>query len=137
MAMAQNDRNTRITQKAFEIVDDEYGMSQKITSKPYVPSNEFHSRFYQNSYEYGGPKFYTVKEASSRITARRVIYQSSNDSSITKPIVYHPMDRIRYFGRARPVIGHGDRFEQPKERAISCDEAFQRYGGVLIKEFRY
>ncbi|KAL1194009.1 hypothetical protein V5N11_008768 [Cardamine amara subsp. amara] len=129
MVMAQNDRNTRITEKAFEIVDDVYGKSQKITSKPYVPSNEFPS----HSYEYCGPKVFTLKEASSTITARRVIYQSSNKSTIMKPVVSHSMDRIQYFGGARPFIGHADKFERPSERAISCDEAFQRYGGVLIK----
>ncbi|KAG7547384.1 hypothetical protein ISN44_As12g026310 [Arabidopsis suecica] len=135
--MAQNDRNTRIAQKAFEIVDNVYGKSHKITSKPYVPRNEFPSYFNQNSYEYGGPKSYTVKEATGTITARRVIYQSSYESTIEKPIGYHHTDRIQYFSNARPFIGHVvDRFERPKERAISCDEAVQRYGGVLIKEFR-
>ncbi|XP_010449864.1 PREDICTED: uncharacterized protein LOC104732034 [Camelina sativa] len=134
--MAQNDKDTRIAQKAFEIVDNVYGKSQKITPKPYVPENEFPIHFNQNSYEYGGPKFYTVKESTSTITARRVIYQSPNESTIVKPIVYHPTDRIQYFSGARPFVGHVDRFERPKKRAISCDEAVQRYGGVLIKEFR-
>ncbi|XP_023635572.1 uncharacterized protein LOC17879430 [Capsella rubella] len=90
-----NDRNTKIAQKAFEIVDNVY-------------------------------------ESTSTITAGRVIYQSS----IVKPIVYHPTDSIQYFSGARPFTGHVDRFERPKEQAISCDEAAQRYGGVLIKEFR-
>ncbi|CAA0395420.1 unnamed protein product [Arabidopsis thaliana] len=134
--MDQNDRNTRIAQKAFEIVDNMYGKSHKVTPKPYVPRNEFPSYFNQNSYEYGGPKSYTVKEATSTITARRVIYQFSYESTIVKPVVYHPTDRIQYFSGARPFIGHVDRFERQKERAISCDEAVQLYGGVLIKEFR-
>lgn len=123
--MAQNDRNTRIAQKAFEIVDNVYGKSQKITPKPYVPRNKFPT-----------VKFYTVKEATSTVTASRVMYQSSNESAIEKPIVYQPTDRIQYFSGARPFIGQVNRFERPKERAISCDEAVQRYGGVLIKEFR-
>ncbi|EOA17653.1 hypothetical protein CARUB_v10006020mg [Capsella rubella] len=127
-----NDRNTKIAQKAFEIVDNVYGKSQNITLKSYVPRNEFPTYFYRNSYEYGGPKFYTLKESTSTITAGRVIYQSS----IVKPIVYHPTDSIQYFSGARPFTGHVDRFERPKEQAISCDEAAQRYGGVLIKEFR-
>ncbi|XP_010524550.1 PREDICTED: uncharacterized protein LOC104802586 [Tarenaya hassleriana] len=29
-----------------------------------------------------------------------------------------------------------DRFNKPIERAINCDDAFRRFGGVLIKEFR-
>ncbi|AEE83682.1 hypothetical protein AT4G16024 [Arabidopsis thaliana] len=93
--MAQNDRNTRIAQKAFEIVDNMYD-----------------------------------------ITARRVISQFSYESTIVKPVVYHPTDRIQYFSGARPFIGHVDRFERPQERAINCDKAVQLYGGVLIKEFR-
>ncbi|CAN7081008.1 unnamed protein product [Brassica oleracea var. botrytis] len=143
--MAQNDRNTRIAQKAFEMVDKVYGKSHKITPPPYVPRDEFHSRYSQNSYEYGGPKMYTIKEAISTTTRRRVIYQYSNGSTITEPVVPHPTERIQYFGPikpshgaggGRPLIGHANRFERPKGRAINCDEAFQLCGGVLIKEFR-
>ncbi|KAL1194735.1 hypothetical protein V5N11_031553 [Cardamine amara subsp. amara] len=101
MAMAQNDRNPRITQKAFEVVGDVYGFS-------------------------------TVREVTSTIAARRVRYQSSDEcSTIMKPIVY-PINP--FFGDARPFIGHADRFERSNKPAISCDEAFKRYGGVLIKE---
>lgn len=106
---------------------------KKTTSKPYVPSDEFTSRFNQNSYQYGGPKIYTIKEATSTITASRVVHQYSNESTIIKPVDY----RSQYFGGDNPHIGLADRYGRPKERAISCDEAFQRYGGVLIKEFRY
>ncbi|CAF2129965.1 hypothetical protein HID58_012183 [Brassica napus] len=137
--MAQNDRNTRIAQKAFEMVDKVYGKSQKITPPPHVPRDEFPSRYSQNSYEYGGPKTYTIKEAISTTTRRRVIYhQYSNGSTIKEPVVPHPTERIQYFGgaTARPFIGYANRFERPKGRAISCDEAVQLYGGVLIKEFR-
>ncbi|XP_013746664.2 uncharacterized protein LOC106449451 [Brassica napus] len=72
LVMAQNDRNTRIAQKAFEMVDKVYG--------PIKPSHGA--------------------------------------------------------GGGRPLIGHANRFERPKGRAINCDEAFQLCGGVLIKEFR-
>ncbi|CAN6878349.1 unnamed protein product [Brassica oleracea var. botrytis] len=135
--MAQNDRNTRIAQKAFEMVDKVYGKSQKITPPPHVPRDEFPSRYSQNSYEYGGPKMYTIKEAISTTSCRRVIYQYSNGSTIKEPVVPHPTERIQYFGgaTARPFIGHTNRFERPKGRAINCDEAVQLYGGVLIKEF--
>ncbi|XP_024004779.1 uncharacterized protein LOC18028554 [Eutrema salsugineum] len=78
-----------------------------------------------------------VYEATSTITARRVTYQYSSASTITKPVVYHPTDQIQYFSCARPFIDQADWFKTPKERAITCDEAFLRYGGVLIKEFRY
>ncbi|CDY09723.1 BnaC07g33380D [Brassica napus] len=96
--MAQNDRNTRIAQKAFEMVDKVYG---------------------------------------NTTSCRRVIYQYSNGSTIKEPVVPHPTERIQYFGgaTARPFIGHTNRFERPKGRAINCDEAVQLYGGVLIKEF--
>ncbi|CDY09725.1 BnaC07g33360D [Brassica napus] len=91
--MAQNDRNTRIAQKAFEMVDKVY-----------------------------------------------VIYQYSNGSTITEPVVPHPTERpikpSHGAGGGRPLIGHANRFERPKGRAINCDEAFQLCGGVLIKEFR-
>ncbi|VVB00952.1 unnamed protein product [Arabis nemorensis] len=132
MAVSQNDKNTRIAQKAIEMVDNAYGKSHKVTPKPYAPSDEFTSRFNQNSYKYGGPRIYTVKETTSTITARQVLYQNSNESTILKPVDYRP----QYFGGTSPYIGLADRFEKQKERAISCDEAFQRYGGVLIKEFR-
>lgn len=134
--MAQNDRNTRISQKAFEMLDKMYGKSHKTSPKPHVPRDDyFPSCFNQSSNEYGGPKIYTVKEATSTITARRVTYQYSSESMI-KPVGYHPTDHIHYFSGARPFLDHGDRFERSKEGAISCDEAFLRYGGVLIKEFR-
>ncbi|KAJ0233040.1 Uncharacterized protein HA466_0287020 [Hirschfeldia incana] len=134
--MAQNDRNTRIAQKAFEMVDKVYGKSQKITPPPHVPRDEFPSRYSQNSYAYGGPKMYTIKEAISTTSCRRVIYQYSDGSTIKEPVVPRPTERIQYFGGSRPFIGHANRFERPKGRAISCDEAVQLYGGVLIKEFR-
>ncbi|ESQ55857.1 hypothetical protein EUTSA_v10026998mg [Eutrema salsugineum] len=134
--MTQKDRNTRIAQKSFEMVDKVYGKSQKITSPPHVLRDEFASRFNQNSYEYGGPKIYTFKEATSTTSCHRVMYKYSNESAIKEPVVSHPVEHIQYFGGARPFIGHANRFERPKGRAISCDEAVRLYGGVLIKEFR-
>ncbi|ESQ55856.1 hypothetical protein EUTSA_v10026734mg [Eutrema salsugineum] len=40
MAMAQKDRNMKIAQKAFEMVDKMYGKSPKITPPPYVPRDD-------------------------------------------------------------------------------------------------
>ncbi|CAN8274985.1 unnamed protein product [Cochlearia groenlandica] len=135
--MSQKDKHTRMTQKAFEMVDKVYGKSQKTTQPPYVPREEFSSRSNQNSYEYGGPKIYTIKEATRTSSYRRVIYKYSNESSTPKePVVSHPAEHIHYFSGASTNIGHGNRFERPKKRAISCDEAVRLYGGVLIKEFR-
>ncbi|CAH8387821.1 unnamed protein product [Eruca vesicaria subsp. sativa] len=134
--MAQNDRNTRVAQKAFEMIDKVYGKSPKITHSPNVPRDEFVSRYNQSSYEYGGPKVYTMKEATSTISCRRVIYQYSNSSTIKEPIAPHPTEHSQYFGGARTFMGHANWFARPKGRAISCDEAVQLYGGVLIKEFR-
>ena len=139
MAMAQKDRNTRMAQRAFEMVDKVYGRSHKISPPVlYVPRDESAPRFNQKPYEYGGPKVYTVKEGTNTTSCRRVIYQYSNGSTIKEPVVSHPTERIQYFGgaTARPFIGHTNRFERPKGRAINCDEAVQLYGGVLIKEFR-
>ncbi|CAH2078928.1 unnamed protein product [Thlaspi arvense] len=132
--MAQKER--MIVQKAFAMVDKVNGKSQNITPPPYVPRDEFASRFNQNSYEYGGTKFYTVKERTSTANCRRVIYQYSNDSTIKEPVVSHATEHIQHFGGASPLIGHANRFERPRGRAISCDEAVKLYGGVLIKEFR-
>ncbi|KAF8047305.1 hypothetical protein N665_3102s0003 [Sinapis alba] len=129
MAMAQKDRNTRMAQRAFDMVDKVYGRSQKISPRVlYVPRHEPAPRFNQNSYEYGGPKAYTVKEGTNTTSCRRVIYKYSKEST-TK-------EHIQYFGGDRPHMGHANRFETPKGRAISCDEAVQLYGGVLIKEYR-
>ncbi|KAF3498919.1 hypothetical protein DY000_02053960 [Brassica cretica] len=94
--MNQKDRNTRIAQKAFEMVDKVYGKSH-----------------------------------------RRVIYPYSNESTTKEPVVSHPKEHIQYFGGASPLMGHGNRLEGPKGRAINCDEAVQLYGGVLIKEYRH
>ncbi|KAF8080529.1 hypothetical protein N665_0936s0008 [Sinapis alba] len=128
--MAQKDRNTRIAEKAFEMVDKVYGKSQKVTPPVLnVPRDEFARSFYQNFHEYGGPKVYTVKEGTNIPSCRRVIYQYSNEST-TK-------EHIQYFGGASPLMSHGNRLEGPQGRAISCDEAAQLYGGVLIKEYRY
>lgn len=134
--MAQKDRNTRIAQKAFEMVDKVYGKSPKLTTKPNDPKDEFPSRFSQNSYKYGGPKVYTVKEATSTTSCGRAIYMYSPESTIKKPVVSHPTEHVQYFGGARPFVGNPNRFERPKGRIINCDEAVQLYGGVLIKEFR-
>ncbi|CAH8316612.1 unnamed protein product [Eruca vesicaria subsp. sativa] len=126
MAMAQKDRNTRMAQRAFEMVDKVYGRSQKLNPPVlYVPRDEPAPRFNQNSYEYGGPKVYTVKEGTNTTSCRRVIYQYSKESTTKEPVVSLPTEHIRYFGGVRP-----------KGRAISCDEAVQLYGGVLIKEYR-
>ncbi|KAF8099618.1 hypothetical protein N665_0241s0051 [Sinapis alba] len=130
--MAQKDRNTRMAQRAFDMVDKVYGRSQKISPQVlYVPRYEPAPRFNQNSYEYGGPKVYTVKEGTNTTSCRRVIYQYSKE-----PVVSLPTEHIQYFGGDRPYMGHANRFETPKGRAISCDEAVQIYGGVLIKEYR-
>ncbi|CDY70268.1 BnaAnng33140D [Brassica napus] len=88
--MAQKDRNTRMAQRAFEMVDK---------------------------------------------VCRRVIYQYSKESTTKEPVVSLPTEHIQYFGGVRPHIGHANRFETPKGRAISCDEAVQLYGGVLLKEY--
>uniref|UniRef100_A0A1J3HNH8 Uncharacterized protein n=1 Tax=Noccaea caerulescens TaxID=107243 RepID=A0A1J3HNH8_NOCCA len=136
MAQKEKDRNTRIAQKAFEMVDKVYGKSQNITLPPHVPRDEFASRYNRNSYEYGGPKVYTIKETTSTTSCRRVIYQYSNESTIKEPVVSHPTEHIQYYGGARPFTGHANQFVRPNGRAISCDEAVQLYGGVLIKEFR-
>ncbi|KAJ0236667.1 Uncharacterized protein HA466_0253730 [Hirschfeldia incana] len=135
MAMAQKDRNTRMAQRAFEMVDKVYGRSQK-TGHPvlYVPRDEPAPRFNQNSYEYGGPKVYTVKEGTTTTSCRRVIYQYSKESTTKEPVVSLPAEYMH--GGVRPHMGHANRFEAPKGRAISCDEAVQLYGGVLIKEYR-
>ncbi|VVB00956.1 unnamed protein product [Arabis nemorensis] len=52
MAMAQKDRNTRFVQQAFETVDKVNGKSPKITPKPFVPRDQFPSRFNQSSTEH-------------------------------------------------------------------------------------
>lgn len=136
MAMNQKDRNTRITQKAFEMVDKVYGRSPKISPPVlYVPRDESAAHFNQNSYEYGGPQVYTVKEGTNTTSCRRVIYQYSKESTTKEPVVSLPTEHIQYFGGVRPHIGHANRFETPKGRAISCDEAVQLYGGVLLKEY--
>ncbi|KAF2590397.1 hypothetical protein F2Q70_00039510 [Brassica cretica] len=138
MAMNQKDRNTRIAQKAFEMVDKVYGKSQKETPPVLnVPRDEFARSFHQNFHEYGGPKVYTVREATSTASCRRVIYPYSNESTTKEPVVSHPKEHIQYFGGASPLMGHGNRLEGPKGRAINCDEAVQLYGGVLIKEYRH
>ncbi|XP_010440225.1 PREDICTED: uncharacterized protein LOC104723543 [Camelina sativa] len=136
--MAQNDRNTRIAQKAFEMVDKVYGKPPKQTTKPYDPKDEFPSRFSQNAYKYSGPKAYTVKEATSitTISCSRALYMYSPESTMKEPVVSHPTAHIQYFGGARPFVGNPNRFERPKGRVINCDEAAQLYGGVLIKQFR-
>ncbi|XP_006284675.2 uncharacterized protein LOC17879645 [Capsella rubella] len=135
--MAQKDRNTRIAQKAFEMVDKVYGKSPKLTTKQYDPKDEFPSRFGQNAYKYGGPKVYTVKEATSTtINCSRAIYMYSSESTMREPVVSHPTAHIQYFGVGRPFVGNPNRVERPKGRVINCDEAAQLYGGVLIKEFR-
>ncbi|KFK24194.1 hypothetical protein AALP_AAs41122U000100 [Arabis alpina] len=136
MAMAQKDRNARIAQKAFEMVDKVNGKSQKIIPKPYVLRDEFPSRFNQSSYEYDGPQVYTVKEANNMTSCHRVIYQYSNESTIKEPVVSHPTEHVQFVGGARPFIGQPKRVERPRGRAINCDEAVKLYGGVLIKEFR-
>ncbi|KAG2315229.1 hypothetical protein Bca52824_018351 [Brassica carinata] len=123
MAMAQKDRNTMIAQKAFEMVDKVY--------------DEFARSFCQNFHEYGGPKFCTVKEGTSTASSRRVIYQYSNESTTKGPVVSHPKEHIQYFGGASPLLDHGKQLEGPKGRTISCDEATQLCGGVLIKEYRH
>ncbi|CAH2078925.1 unnamed protein product [Thlaspi arvense] len=119
--MAQNDRNTRIA--AFEMVDKWFGKSHKISPKPHVVRDDFPSSFNQNSYEYGGPKSLFRYEGPKSYTVN-CTYQ------------YHPTDGIQHYSGARPLIDHANRFEKQKERAITCDEAFLRYGGVLIKTFR-
>ncbi|CAA7057498.1 unnamed protein product [Microthlaspi erraticum] len=136
MAMAQKDRNTRIAQKAFEMVDKVYGKSHKIAPPSYVPRDEFASRYNQSSYEYGAPKVNTIKEGTRTASCSRFIYKYSNDSTIQEPVVSRPTEHVQYFGGSSPLTGHANRFERPKERAISCDEAARLYGGVLIKEFR-
>ncbi|CAH8326272.1 unnamed protein product [Eruca vesicaria subsp. sativa] len=128
--MSQKDRNTRIAQKAFEMVDKMYGKYQNVYR------DEFASRYNQNSYEYDGPKVYTIKKATSTTSCRRVIYQYSNESTINVPVVSHPLEHIQYFGDTSPFIVHANRSERPKGQAISCDEAAKLYGGVLIKEYR-
>ncbi|KAL1194008.1 hypothetical protein V5N11_008767 [Cardamine amara subsp. amara] len=105
-------------------------MAQKITTKPHDPKVEFPSRFSQSSYEYGGPKVYTVKEATNTTSCGRVMYLYPHDqSTIRIPIAPHSTEHIQYFRNP-------NRFERPKERDFTCEEAFKRYGGVLIKEFR-
>ncbi|VVB00955.1 unnamed protein product [Arabis nemorensis] len=52
MAMAQEHRNTRFVQQAFEMVDKVNGKSPKISPKPFVPRDQFPSRFNQSSTEH-------------------------------------------------------------------------------------
>ena len=137
MAMAQKDRNTRMAQRAFEMVDKVYGRSHKISPPVlYVPRDESAPRFNQEPYEYGGPKVYTVKEGTNTTSCRRVIYQYSKESTTKEPVVSPPTEHIQYFGGVHPHMGHANRFETAKGRPISCDEAVQLYGGVLIREYR-
>ncbi|KAF8080528.1 hypothetical protein N665_0936s0007 [Sinapis alba] len=133
--MSRKDMNTRIAEKAFEMVDKMYGKSPRITPPPNVHRDEFASRYNQNSYEYDGPKVHTIKETTSTTSCRRVIYQYSKESTIKVLLVSHPIEHIQYFGGTCPFIGHANRSERPKGQAISCDEAAKLYGGVLIKEF--
>ncbi|KAH0902734.1 hypothetical protein HID58_042237, partial [Brassica napus] len=84
-----------------------------------------------------GPLKWSIRCTGTNTTScRRVIYQYSKESTTKEPVVSPPTEHIQYFGGVHPHMGHANRFETAKGRPISCDEAVQLYGGVLIREYR-